>query len=248
MYESSETAHMVEREWNKWLQLTQQRAREELRRSAPTITISRERGSGGSSIGRLAAERLGFAIFDSEIVDHVARSAAVDRMVVARLDEHSQRSIGSRSERVSLARHFPPQSYMAHLTRTLLTIGENGQAVVIGRGAHLILPLERCFRVRVIAPQEVRILRLVTGSGIDRRQAEAQLADTDKQRAEFIRENFQQADSNPLLYDLVINTGRIELNTAAELIVHGVEAIFPQVRQLRAAAERGVAPVPSVQP
>jgi hypothetical protein len=89
MYDSSNLAQMVEKQWKKWLLLTQQRTQLESQ-PAPTVTISRERGSGGSSIGKLVAERLGFVLFDREIVDHVARSAAVDRLVVSQLDEQSQ--------------------------------------------------------------------------------------------------------------------------------------------------------------
>ncbi|HWP86212.1 MAG TPA: cytidylate kinase family protein, partial [Terriglobia bacterium] len=98
LYESSNLAQMVEKQWKKWLLLAQQRRQEEELRPAPTVTISRERGSGGSSIGRRVAERLHFVLFDSEIVDYVARSASVDRLVVSQLDERSQRSIQSRAE------------------------------------------------------------------------------------------------------------------------------------------------------
>jgi len=248
MYDSSEIAHMVERQWKKWLLLTEQRAREESRQFAPTITVSRERGSGGSSIGKLVAERLGFVLFDSEIVDHVARSAAVDRLVVTHLDERSQHSIKSWSDRVSHAKNFSPQSYMAHLVKTILTIGEKGQAVIIGRGAHLLLPVERCFRVRVIAPPEIRIQRLAAGSGMEPSEAEAVIAETDKHRAEFIRENFQQIDANPLLYDLVINTGRIELETAAELVGRAVEAKYRKVLPGQPAGIHPSGSAPAAQP
>ncbi|MBI3933549.1 MAG: cytidylate kinase-like family protein [Acidobacteria bacterium] len=248
MYESSELAQMVERQWKKWLLLTQQRAHEESRQSAPTVTISRERGSGGSSIAKLVAERLGFVLFDSEIVNHVARSAAVDRLVVAQMDEHSRRRIKAWTDRVSQNKNFSAQSYMAHLTKTILTIGEKGQAVIIGRGAHLLLPLERCFRVRVIAPQEMRIQRLASGSGMERSEAEAVVMETDQQRAALIQENFLQLDANPLLYDLVINTGGISLETAAEMVVRAVEAKFPQVFESQSAGFHEPGYLPGAKP
>jgi len=248
MYESSHLAQMVEKQWKKWLLLTQQRAQQQSLQPLPTVTISRERGSGGSTIGKLLAERLGLVLFDSEIVDHVARSAAVDRLVVSQMDEHSQRSIKAVSDRVSRAKNFSPQSYLAHLAKTLLTIGEKGGAVIVGRGAHLILPLERCFRVRVIAPRELRIHRLAAGSAMERTQADALISETDKQRAQFIRENFQQVDADPLLYDLVVNTGKITLETAAEVIARAVEADFPQVLQIQTGEVRKLEQVPSPQP
>ena len=73
MFPSSAMAQMMEKQWKKWLLLTQQRAGKEPLGPFPTVTISRERGSGGSLVARLVADRLGFVLFDSELVDHVAR-------------------------------------------------------------------------------------------------------------------------------------------------------------------------------
>ena len=238
MYESSTIAQMVERQWKKWLLLTQQKPRKSTPGPLPTVTISREKGSGGSIVAQQIATQLGFVLFDSEIVDHVAQSASVDRLVVMHLDEQSQHSIKERSDRMIRSQRFSAQTYMAHLIRTILTIGEKGRAVIIGRGAHLLLPVERCFRVRVIAPTEVRITRLSASAGMERSEAEAAIAETDKQRAQFIQENFDQSDANPLLYDLVINTGEIALETAASLVVQAVEAKFPQVLQAKLSGAR----------
>jgi cytidylate kinase len=116
---------------------------------------------------------------------------------------------------------------MAHLTKTILTAGEKGRAVIIGRGAHLILPAEKCFRVRVIAPVESRLQRLCEWTGIERAEAERIISEYDQQREEFIRENFGQSDGDPLLYDLVVNTAEIFLETAADVVVQGVEGRFP---------------------
>ena len=231
MYDSPGIAQMVEREWKKWLLLTQQRSSEGPK-LFPTVTVSRERGSGGGSVAKLVTERLGFALFDSEIVDHVARSAAVDRLVIMHMDEHSQRSIKEWTDRLSQDKRFTTQSYMAHLTKTILTIGEKGRAVIIGRGAHLLLPAERCVRVRVIAPLALRTQRLSVGSEMEHSEAAALIAETDKQRAQFIQENFQQTDANPLLYDLVINTADIAAEAAAELVVRAVQAKFPHMLQM----------------
>ena len=235
MYESRAIAQLVETQWKKWLLLTQQRAAKEALGPFPTVAISRERGSGGGLVGKQVADRLGFVLFDSEIVDHVARAAAVDRMVVVHMDERSQRSIKEWTDRVVQGKRFSAQGYMAHLTKTILAAGEKGNAVIIGRGAHLLLPVERCLRVRVIAPMEIRIERLCA-SGLKRAEAESIIAETDRHRAQFIQENFHVSDADPLLYDLVINTSEIALETATELIVRAVEAKFPQVLQARQAA------------
>ena len=247
MYESSSTAQLVEQQWKKWLLLTQQKPGKETLGPYPTVTVSRERGSGGGLIARQVADRLGFVLFDSEIVDHVARSASVDRMVVMHMDERSQHSIKEWTDRVIHRRAFSGQTYMVHLAKTVLAVGEKGRAVIVGRGAHLLLPVERCFRVRVIAPLEVRIERLSASTGMEILEAETVIAETDKQRSQFIQENFQQSDANPLPYDLVINTGEIALGTAAELVVRAVEAKFPQVLHARTSGVLEMAPSPSAE-
>jgi cytidylate kinase len=230
MYESSTIARLVEEQWQKWLLLAQSPAKGgATSKPFPMITISRERGSGGGLLARQVAEHLKFILFDSEIVDYVARAASVDRMIVAQMDEQSQHNIREWTERVIRRRAFSPQSYMEHLTRTILTAGELGRAVIVGRGAHLILPLERCLRVRIIASLEVRIQRVASGGGLPLREAASLIAETDRQRAQFIREHFQQSDSNPLLYDLVINTTELSLDSAADLIIRAVAARFPQL-------------------
>jgi cytidylate kinase len=238
MYESSAIAQMVEKQWKKWFLLTQPKPGKEMAGRLPTVTVSREKGSGGSLVARQIAEQLGFVLFDSEIVDHVARSASVDRLVVLRMDERSQSSIREQSDRMIRSQRLSEQTYLAHLIRTILTIGEKGRAVIIGRGAHLLLPAERCFRIRIIAPLEVRVQRLSASAGMERSEAEAVIAETDKQRTQFVQENFSQSDANPLLYDLVINTGEIALETAAEIVVLAVAAKFPHVYQAKAPGAR----------
>jgi cytidylate kinase len=227
MYESSQVAQMVEREWNKWFLLTKKKQDAQSATIFPTVTISREKSSGGRSIARAIAERLHYVVFDRELVDAVARSAAVDRLVVEHLDEHSRRSIQEWTDRVLHRQSFSPETYLAHLTKTISTIGNQGRAVIVGRGAHLLLPLERCFRVRVVAPADIRARRLILSAGLEGAVAERMIAEEDRQRAQFILENFRQSDANPLLYDLVINTDRVSAETAADLIVRALEARFP---------------------
>ena len=239
LYESPAIARMVEEQWKKWLLLTQRKTGERHDpKPFPTVTISRERGSGGGLIGQQVAEQLRFHLLDSEIVDYVARSASVDRLAVEHMDEQSQRSIKEKAERVIQQRAFSSQSYMAHLTKAISAVGEKGRAVVVGRGAHLILPPNRCFRVRTIAPPEVRIQRLCAHAGLPPPEAERMITETDRQRTQFIQENFHQSDGNPLLYDLVINTGEIAIETASELIVKAVLARFPQVHETKAEAAK----------
>src|SRR5262245_66679043 len=53
----------------------------------PCVVLSRLPGSGASELGHLLAERLGYAFFDIEIVDHIARNAGIQRELVSNVDE-----------------------------------------------------------------------------------------------------------------------------------------------------------------
>ena len=237
MYQTSGIARMVEQQWKKWLLLTQGKAQEKQRESLPfpTVTISRERGSGGGMIGSKVAELLGFVLFDKEIVDAVARSASLDRLVVEHMDERSQRSIRERAQRVMHQQAFSPQTYMAHLTKAILTIGEKGRAVIVGRGAHLLLPPEHSLRLRIIAPLATRVERVCSATGLSEAEGQKLVSDTDRERTRYIQENFGCADADPLLYDLVINTGSLSQEAVAGLIVRTALARFPQIRELQSA-------------
>ena len=112
LFESPAIAQLVEKQWKKWLLLTQERPGPPALGPFPTVTVSRERGSGGGVTAREVADRLQFVVFDSEIVDHVARAAAVDRIVVAHMDERSQKSIKEWTERVMHRRRFSDESYI----------------------------------------------------------------------------------------------------------------------------------------
>lgn len=142
--------------------------------------------------------------------------------MVENLDEGSRHSIKEPTERAMPRHTFSPETYTAQLTKTVLTIGGKGRAVIIGRGAHLLFPMERGFRVRVVAPFEIRVQRVAAGAGVERAAAGSAIGETDWQRAQFLQENFHQLDDTALLYDLVIDTSGITLDTAAEFVVREV--------------------------
>jgi len=126
------------------------------------------------------------------------------------------------------------------LIKRYIRVNGSDRALALTR-QHLIISA-------AIAPLEMRIQRLAAGSGMEPAEAAALIAETDKQRAQFIQENFQQMDAQPLLYDLVINTGRLALETAAELVVRAVGAKFPQVLEIQPAGTHQAGHLPSASP
>jgi hypothetical protein len=99
-----------------------------------------------------------------------------------------------------------------------------GDVVIYGRGGQDLLPgINNVFRVRVIAPFEERVERWAVREWIDPDLARSLVRKSDQQRAGFIKYYFDRNWSNPIDYDLIVNTSRLSFETAVKMIVDGVK-------------------------
>lgn len=184
----------------------------------PCLLISRECGSGGNALAEIVGKRLGWNVFDSGIVDEIAQMSHVHRRLVQSVDEH----IHSRWEqtwREFLLDDLPDQKYLLQLRQVILTLGHQGNVVLVGRGAQYFLPSQCALRVRFVAPREQRVRYLVEHNGLSLEQARSKLNITDLERAAFVRKVFKKDIGSAVDHDLIINTGKFSLETAAELVL-----------------------------
>ena len=120
------------------------------------ITVSREAGSGGNLVAKGISEKLGFDLFHQEVIHEMANSAKVSGRLLETLDEKGLSVLEDWISSLVNDRHLWPDQYLQHLMKVVGTIGKYGQAVIVGRGANFILPVDKRLSVRVIAPQDVR--------------------------------------------------------------------------------------------
>ncbi len=172
----------------------------------PVITISRQAGSGGEEIARLVAETLDLDIFDREIIHEVAESVHMSEKVVASLDEKTRSTLDNWIQYLKTTRFLLPGKYLVHLTKVIGTIGEQGGAVIIGRGANLILPPEETLRIRIMAPLDERIKNVAKEQNISPEKAKEQIVSLDTEYEMFIKKHFDVDINDPSNYDLTINT------------------------------------------
>jgi cytidylate kinase len=214
---------LVGRQFRRWEQGRRSRAWETPR---PCVALTRLPGSGADELGQRLAERLGYAFFGIEIVDHIARRTGLRRELVADLDERVRGAIdryvadGLRRER------FTESEYARQLVETIAALGERGAAVILGRGSPFILPAERALRVFVVAPREVRAERLAKQSGLAPAEAAARLDALDAERREFLGHHFPGDPDDPTRYDLFLNTGTLPLERAVEVVAAALDARF----------------------
>jgi cytidylate kinase len=190
----------------------------------PYITISRERGSGGREMSQRLAEKLGWHLFDREIIEAIASRTHAREELVARFDEHRQSAMDTYLRNLFTGQRFDNTQYLCHLSQVVLSLAQYGKAVILGRGANYILPAEAGLRVRVTAPLELRRRRLMQELECDGKKALQEINTHDKERRDFLQHHFHMHADDACAYDMTINTAQIEVETATDLIIKLAEA------------------------
>ena len=184
----------------------------------PVITISRETGSGGTRIARILANDLKMDLMGSQLISKVAESTKMSTKIVETLDERAITALDSWIDSLFVARQLWPDVYLRHLTKVIATIGKHGNVIILGRGAHLILPKEDTFRLRIIAPLAARVLRIMSNRKLDAQAAEQFIMKRDAERSGFIKKYFHADIADPSQYDMVINTDAVGIDGAVKSI------------------------------
>ena len=110
------------------------------------------------------------------------------------------------------------------LLKIIGTIGKHGKAVIVGRGANFILPPEDRFRVRIIAPMNMRVEKMTNDLGVSTEEAKRHILKVEADRRAFIRKYFYADIANPINYELVINTGAMTVETTAETVINAYKS------------------------
>jgi cytidylate kinase len=223
---------LVDEQLAKWRQQRVEQKKKETATPGFCITISREPGSGGSEVARRLAADLGMDLIGAQIIHRVAERAGVSDKVIASLDEKEVNRRDSWIDSMFRTRHIWPDEYLIQLTRVVGTIGKQGNAVIVGRGAQFILPPQENFRVRLIAPREIRIRNVMRDSKTDFDESERYVYKTEANRSAFHRKYFNVNWANADYYDLVVNTGHMGIEGAVACI----EAAFAVWKDLPHAA------------
>ena len=218
---------LIEEQVNRW-QIMQKEQKEE-KEGVSIITVSREPGSGGRIVAGKLAEKLGIDIFHQEVINEIAKRADVSEKLLETLDERGFSILEDWISSLVYDRHLWPDEYMQHLMKVVGTIGKHGRAVIVGRGANFVLPPEKRFSVRIVAPQSWRIQNVSKEYDITPEEAKRRVMQTESDRRAFIRKYFNADITDPTNYDLVINTATLNVDDTVNVISSAlglVECVF----------------------
>jgi cytidylate kinase len=198
-------------------------------RSALTIALTREAGIPGTSVAREAAQRLGWTVYDHELLELIARELGLHVNLLESVDEKRQGWLHEAFRRFASAPGLNENSYVRHLIETILSLGKHGQCVIVGRGAAQILPAETTLRVRLIAPHEDRVAKVSHRLGKSPSEAARWVQQTDHVRQGFVRDHFLRDLTDIHQYDLLLNTSRWSVAECGQLIEQAVRRMEDRV-------------------
>ena len=195
------------------------------------ITISREFGAGGRTIGHIVADKLGIPFYDGKLVEDIAKESGFAPKFV---EEHSEHSPSGSVFSYAFAPQGVPGIMNGLSTAdylwnaqcsVILELAEKGPCVIVGRNADYILKdREDAFHVFLFADIPFRADRIVRLYGESEKSPETRLQEKDKRRRvnyhHYTGRNWGQSQN----YDMCLDTGVLGVDYCADIIVNAVNS------------------------
>ena len=190
------------------------------------ITISREFGSGGRTIGHMVAQKLGIPFYDKDLVDHIALESGFAPKYIEENGEHAP---GNSIFSYALTHQSIPGVMNGLSTadflwniqcNVILQLAEKGPCVIVGRNADYILKDHpNCLHTYIHADTEFRADRIVRLYGESENSPEARLQEKDKRRKlnyhHYTGRNWGESQN----YDICLNSSSLGIEACADIIV-----------------------------
>jgi cytidylate kinase len=203
--------------------------------SGPAITISDLTGSGAHEIARQVAALLQgneprgaapWTVFDRQLVEKVLEDHHLPKRLAKLMPEDRRSYLNDVLDELVGLR--PPSWVLVpKVIKSILQLAEVGHVILVGRGASFVTArLSNTFHVRLVASLPQRIERVQNQQNLSARQAAKFIAKSDRGRGRYVRAYFHSRIDDDLQYHLVLNTDRLPLAEAADLIAYGAGRYF----------------------
>ena len=193
------------------------------RAGAPVVTLFESYGSGAGHVGPRVADALGVPFheqaFSSRQLEESAELREKEGLLARMLSATGQSSFGGVD--VGDVSSIQRDSYdlVMDNTGTVRRWARRG-GVILGRnGAFILSDWPTALHVKLDGPLPQRVERAAREAGISRERAARRQRNEDRVRVDMSRELYGWDPRDPLRYDLVLNTGRVDLDTCVEIIV-----------------------------
>jgi len=206
------------------------------------VTVSRQMGAGGGEVARRVADALGFRVVDNELINRVAERAGLPPGEVADREERApgfvERLVRALSRSAPELLSEPPDRLPEPEEKSLVLVTEKvvaevaaeGRVVLVGRAAPAVLSGSHdALHVKIVAPLASRIARIAERDGVNAREAEGRVRESDANRARYLSHHYQLDWNDPANYHMVLNTAPLGLDGATDIIVMRAKAMWGEM-------------------
>jgi cytidylate kinase len=199
------------------------------------ITISRQFGSGGKTLGKMLADKLGYTFADDNIIQMVAKEANVSPKWVRSFEKEAGTKLSKIISKMVSQRlldrvlkdergYIDEQLYLDYLVLIIAQIADEGNVIIMGRGSQYILnDHPDAHHILLIDNVEHRKKFLMGKYDISATRAAQVVTNEDKRRFNLYSKLGKKDFDDPFLYDLVINMSRTSMQTAEKLVCDLIE-------------------------
>jgi cytidylate kinase len=201
------------------------------RRPAPlglAIALSRESGARGGTIGRLVGKRLGWQVYDQELLEYMSQDAVARQGLWDNLSPPCLAWVEGRLAEMRRGLNLDRDEGVHNLARLVLAVAAQGEVVLIGRGAGCILPRATTLNARVVAPLGDRVAYMGQWLRLTTAEAAEKVRLRDERRAEFVTRHFRISPADVHQYDLVLNSSLLGEESCAELLAQAARLRWEQ--------------------
>ncbi|UCD82816.1 MAG: cytidylate kinase-like family protein [Desulfobacterales bacterium] len=196
------------------------------------ITISRQFGAGGITLGKMVAQKLGYTFADTEIIRMVAEMANVSTNFVETVEKEAggkfSKIINRLVSKPLLERvlkdergYIDEEIYLDYLVLIIAQMADEGNVVILGRGSQYILnDHPDAYHFLLIDEFDNRVRFMRDHYNLSQSRAAHVVKSEDKRRKNLYRKLHKTDYNRPSLYHMVLNMSKISLDKAQEMICH----------------------------
>jgi cytidylate kinase len=196
----------------------------------PVITISRQFGAGGKTLGKQVAKQLDYTFADNQIIQMVAETANVSPHWVESIEKEAgtrlNKIISRMVSRGLIDRvlkdergYIDEEIYLDYVIVIISQIAEEGNVVILGRGSQYILnDHPDAHHILLIDDVENRVKFMMDNYDLSHKEASKTIGNEDRRRLNFYRKLGKKDYDNPSLYHLVLNMGRLSMEKAVRTV------------------------------
>jgi cytidylate kinase len=215
----------------------------------PVITIGRQFGAGGRTVGAMLARRLKADLLESEIIDQVAHRLQLPKEEVEAEDEHPGSllgrllvALGSASSEPMIPPEatawtppnadptFDTRKAVLQITQDVIKeAAKGGNVVIVGRGgAYILGDLLGALHVFLRAAEPIRVKAIMARFNLtSEEEGRRRLKQTDENWTAYIKQVYGHDRNHPGHYDLVLDTGRLGYEATVDAVVAALERRKP---------------------